>query len=178
MDKLNLVAVLVVALFTAIAFGVDLKTGKLPNWLTLPALGLGVLFHSVVNGWGGLQHSLLGAVVGFALLLVLLLIGGGGGGDVKFMAALGAWFGPILVVLVFISSAVLALIITIFLVVGKMMFRARTDKSDASAGGDSAKEKLDIARQTLPYGVPVCLASWIFLLLRLVILLKAPLENG
>ncbi|WP_158265181.1 prepilin peptidase [Blastopirellula marina] len=178
MDKLNLVAVILVALFTAVAFFVDLKSGKLPNWLTLPALLIGVGFHSAVNGWGGLTHSLLGMLVGFALLFVLFLIGGGGGGDVKFMAALGAWFGPALVVIVFIVSAVLALIITIAVVAVKAMTGAKTDKSAGSGAGDSAGEKLNVARQTIPYGVPVCLASWIFLLLRLVVLLKTPIENA
>lgn len=181
MDKLNLVAVILVALFTAVAFFVDVKSGKLPNWLTMPALLIGVAFHAAVHGWGGLSHSLLGSLVGFALLFVLFLIGGGGGGDVKFMAALGAWFGPVLVVIVFVVSAVLALIITVGVVAAKMAFRAKTDKSaasDASAAEGSAGDKLNVARQTIPYGVPVCLASWIFLLLRLIVLLKTPLENA
>ncbi|MCC9605430.1 A24 family peptidase [Blastopirellula sp. JC732] len=178
MDKLNFVAILLVALFTAVAFYVDLRSGKLPNWLTMPALLIGLLFHAAVSGWGGLQHSLLGAVVGFALLFVLFIIGGGGGGDVKFMAALGAWFGPVLIVIVFIVSAVLALVITVAIFVGKVMFGAKTDKEEPAETGDSNRKKLDMARQTLPYGVPVCLASWVFLLLKLVALLQTPLENG
>ncbi|EAQ80143.1 A24 family peptidase [Blastopirellula marina] len=178
MDKLNFVAIILVALFTAIAFYVDLTSGKLPNWLTMPALLIGLLFQSAVNGWGGLQHALLGALVGFVLLFILFIIGGGGGGDVKFMAALGAWFGPILILLVFVASAVLALIITIAIFVGKMMFRAKSDNAEPGETGDSTQKKLDIARQTIPYGVPVCLASWIILLLKLATLLKPPLDNA
>ncbi|UUO07972.1 A24 family peptidase [Blastopirellula sp. J2-11] len=177
MNELNLVAITLVGLFTAVAFYVDLTTGKLPNWLTMPALLAAVVFHSVVYSWAGLQHSLLGALVGFVLLFVLFVIGGGGGGDVKFMAALGAWFGPILILLVFVGSAVLALIITIAIFVGKLMFRAKTDKSEPSETGDSTQKKLDIARQTIPYGVPVCLASWIILLIKLATLLKPPLDS-
>ncbi|MFI4876777.1 MAG: hypothetical protein ACIALR_15610, partial [Blastopirellula sp. JB062] len=110
------------------------------------------------------------------------VIGGGGGGDVKFMAALGAWLGPILILIVFVTSAVLALMLTIAIFIAKMMFRAGTDSSPqgdpSDDEGDSNRKKLDMARQTLPYGVPVCLASWIFLILKLVQLWSIPIENA
>jgi len=86
----NLVFVLVVGAFTAVAAVSDLRTRRLPNWLTVPAFAAGLLAHTVVNGFAGLGFALLGFATGFGLLLVLWLIGGGGGGDVKLMGALGA----------------------------------------------------------------------------------------
>ena len=42
----------------------------------------------------GLGWSLVGTIVGLALLLPLYAIGGMGAGDVKLLAGVGAWVGP------------------------------------------------------------------------------------
>ena len=73
-----------VALFT------DTRRGRIPNWLTFPALGLGVALHSFVGGGDGLLFAAEGAALGLGLFLVPFLIGGMGAGDVKLLAALGA----------------------------------------------------------------------------------------
>ena len=79
-----------VMLFTGLAFLCDLKTRRIPNWLTVISLVLALAFHLTTGGWPGLLAALGGFAVGFGILLVLWLIGGGGGGDVILMGALGA----------------------------------------------------------------------------------------
>lgn len=82
------VVVLVVATVT------DLRSRRIPNWLVLPFLVVGMAVSAWILGWSGLEKSLEG--MGLALLLfgVLAVMGGMGMGDVKLCAALGAWIGP------------------------------------------------------------------------------------
>lgn len=73
---------------------IDLEHKLLPNTLTLPGTALGLLF--AIFGWTiPFWQSVLGAVVGFAVILVIALIsrGGMGMGDVKMMALIGAFLG-------------------------------------------------------------------------------------
>jgi leader peptidase (prepilin peptidase)/N-methyltransferase len=74
----------------------DLEHLWLPDRLTLPLLGLGLVF-----GAGTLADRLLGAALGGGALLVMSLLyrrlrgrDGLGLGDVKLMAALGSWLSP------------------------------------------------------------------------------------
>ena len=74
----------------------DWKTGKIPNWLTLPAMLGGLVFWVVagrLDGSGaatGLARSALALAVGLVPMAILFAVGGIGGGDVKLMGAIGA----------------------------------------------------------------------------------------
>jgi prepilin peptidase CpaA len=72
----------------------DVRTRRIPNWLTLSGAVAGLLYHLATSGLGGLQTAAAGWVLGLLLLLPYFALGGMGGGDVKLMAALGAWLGP------------------------------------------------------------------------------------
>lgn len=85
----------------------DLKFRKIPNWLTLPAVGLGFLFGFITGGLVGLGLSAVGAGIGSLLLLVPVLRGGVGGGDLKFQTAIGALMGPLFVAVAFVIGAAL-----------------------------------------------------------------------
>jgi prepilin peptidase CpaA len=86
----NLVIPLVLTVW--IAWG-DLKTRRIPNYLTLTiALG-GLAFSFLSQGLLGLGDGFSGMAVGLGLLILPYLWGGMGAGDVKALAALGAWLG-------------------------------------------------------------------------------------
>lgn len=85
-------AALVVLSTLAVYF--DLARRKIPNFLTFPAMLLGLLYHALSGGWGGLWSALLGLLAGTGLLLIPFILGGMGAGDVKFLAAVGALQGP------------------------------------------------------------------------------------
>lgn len=72
----------------------DVKTRRIPNYLTLGGALAGLVFQALSYGWWGLQEGLLGLILGFGLLIIPYLLGGMGAGDVKALAALGAWLGP------------------------------------------------------------------------------------
>ena len=86
-------------LLCAVGAAIDLRSRRIPNWLTLPGIGLGVLLNtalfSIALGVGegarlGLLPSLAGCLLLGLVFLVLGLINFVGMGDVKLMAAVGA----------------------------------------------------------------------------------------
>jgi prepilin peptidase CpaA len=84
---------IVVATAGAIAAVTDVWKFKVHNWLTLPLLIAGLLYHSMAAQGQGIGFSLLGIGFGFSILLLFYVIGGVGAGDVKLLAGCGAWLG-------------------------------------------------------------------------------------
>jgi prepilin peptidase CpaA len=72
----------------------DVKSRRIPNYLTLGAALAGLGFQAGLHGWSGLGSGVLGMALGFCFLIVFYITGGMGAGDVKALAALGAWLGP------------------------------------------------------------------------------------
>jgi prepilin peptidase CpaA len=83
-----LAAVLVTAMCT------DVRSSRIPNWLTFSAMSFGLLAHSYMSGFPGALFSLGGLSVGLGLFLLIHVSGSIGAGDVKLMAAVGAMVGP------------------------------------------------------------------------------------
>jgi prepilin peptidase CpaA len=79
------------SLVVLIAAVTDLRSRRIPNWLTAPALPIGLAAQTVYGD--GFWPGLLGALAGFTALFVLFAIGAGGAGDVKLFAVVGAFVG-------------------------------------------------------------------------------------
>ncbi len=77
---------LAVVLTCSIAAFTDLRSRRIPNWLTLGSLALAML----AMPW---STSLPGALAGLAVYLPFFVVGWLGGGDAKLLMALGAWGG-------------------------------------------------------------------------------------
>jgi prepilin peptidase CpaA len=89
------------ALLALVAAITDLRTGEMPQWLTLGGLGGGALAHLIYAVAKGqpqplteLGYSALGALLCSVVPLVLYRQDAIGGGDVKLLAALGAILHP------------------------------------------------------------------------------------
>ncbi len=128
LSMMLLQALLLVSLLWVLTL-IDLETGLLPNVLTFPGIGIGLMF---AYGFGYLQDAVIGAVVGYGAFwiiarLFLLITGreGMGYGDFKLLAMLGAFMGwQALPFIVFVSSFVGAVVGSIILLVAKKHMRA------------------------------------------------------
>jgi prepilin peptidase CpaA len=105
----------------------DLRTGHIPNGLTLPllALGPGVAAYEAHARGAALAPaalaSLLGVVVCGAVPYLLFRLGGMFGGDVKLLAGLGALLGPVLGLEAELDAFVAAALFAL----GRMAFRGQ-----------------------------------------------------
>jgi prepilin peptidase CpaA len=104
----------VAATTLALAAGyTDWRTRKIPNWLTVPALLVGIAANSLAAGWPGTKDSLLGAGLGLALLLPFVMIRVLGAGDWKLVGALGACVGlhhlPVVLLVSVLVNGVMAM---------------------------------------------------------------------
>ena len=106
------------ALGLALAAGyTDWRSRRIPNWLTVTGLVLGIAAGGIVGGWAGVKSSLVGAALALLLLLPLVLLRGLGAGDWKLMGAVGACVGvdhlfPVLVLAVLVNG-VMALVMIV-----------------------------------------------------------------
>lgn len=89
---------------TLSAAWLDWRSRRIPNWLTVPALFLGITANSVLAGWHGAKSSVEGAGLALILLLPLVLLRALGAGDWKLMGAVGAFLGPILFLFILVGS--------------------------------------------------------------------------
>jgi len=111
------------------AAAVDVKLGKVPNWLTYPAIVIGVAGNWLTGGVGldgeglGLLGALAGFATGFVPLLLCWLAGGMGGGDAKLMGAVGAIGGWQFVLSAMLYSFVVAGVMGVVVMVRRRLVR-------------------------------------------------------
>jgi prepilin peptidase CpaA len=72
----------------------DMRSRRIPNWLTVGAVSVGLVTSVMVGGPSAILGSLAGLAVGLAVFLPFYLARGFSAGDVKAMAAIGAFVGP------------------------------------------------------------------------------------
>jgi prepilin peptidase CpaA len=106
-------------LLAAIAGYTDWRWRRIPNWVTVPGLLVGMAGNSVIGGWVGLGTSLRGAGLGLLLLLPFVLLRSLGAGDWKLAGALGAVVGPGALTDLLIASMFMAGIMALALIIYK-----------------------------------------------------------
>jgi len=100
-----------------IAAAIDLRTRRVPNPLTASLTASGLVFAAAGISGLSVSASILGCVLGLALMLPGHLFGATGAGDVKLFAAAGALIGPAQIVTAFFYTALagglLALVVAV-----------------------------------------------------------------
>ena len=159
----------------AVIDGVKLKV---PNWLTFPLIISGWVFSAVsyswagMPWWAGLGWSLLGTLVGLALLLPAYAIGGMGAGDVKLLMGCGAWVHAAATFYAFCVGAIVGGVLAILMVVISKTWEHHhrqfwkilneiTTIRDPEKLATIAAERKDSMRK-LPYGIPITIGALIY----------------
>ncbi len=123
LDRLELhqwvaLAVCVVASFT------DLRTRRIPNTLTLGGAILALTYAVLYKGVEGVVFAVMGWGAGLATFLPFYVLGGMGAGDVKLMACLGAWLGPVMAIWTGLYAALAGGVMGIAVALASGYFRA------------------------------------------------------
>jgi prepilin peptidase CpaA len=112
---MDLVRVVLLLGTVGVAALIDIRTRRIPNPLTFGSAAMAFGFFLWTGGLHGFAQSLGGWAVGVALFLPLFLIRGMGAGDVKLLGAVGAWLGPMGVLVAglysVLAGGVLALVV-------------------------------------------------------------------
>lgn len=169
--------VTITLILAAVIDGFELKV---PNWITFPFVITGWIYSGVAFGWEGLGWSMMGTIVGLALLLPLYSIGGMGAGDVKLLAGVGAWMHGTHTFYAFCISAVAGAICAMLMVGYRNGWKKHTNqarvilneimtiKDPNQLAAIAAERKPSML--LLPYGIPIAIGTigyfaWIGLLL-------------
>jgi prepilin peptidase CpaA len=96
----------------------DVRSRRIPNFITFPSFLLGLALHLALGGWKQMLSSLAaGFICGF-VFLIFYIAGGMGAGDVKLMMAVGCIAGlshvPYLLVLTALSGGVMAVALALW----------------------------------------------------------------
>lgn len=106
-------------LLSLLAGWTDLRSRRIPNWLTVTGAAAGLIANTILSGWSGAKDSLLGLLVGLGLLLPFVLLRSLGAGDWKLAGALGAFAGPAILLDLLIGSVFVAGVMALALVIYK-----------------------------------------------------------
>lgn len=159
------VFVLAVSTFT------DLRSRRIPNWLVLPFLVIGLAVSFVHGTWHGIGivQSLEGMGLGLFLFGILAFMGGMGMGDVKLCAAIGAWVGPkqlfVALVLTGIVGGIMAVVWAIaggflgelFTGTGDLLF----DRGKREKGVESEHTLANPLARKMPYAPAIAIGTLI-----------------
>jgi prepilin peptidase CpaA len=77
------------------ACGFDLRSHRIPNVLTFGAAVAAFAVALATGGTTAFGWSVAGWLVGLVLFLPVYAVGGMGAGDIKLLATIGAWLGPL-----------------------------------------------------------------------------------
>jgi prepilin peptidase CpaA len=162
----------ILLLIVCLAAVYDLRYRRIPNWIVLAGLALGLGVNTFLFEWAGLRQSLYGLGLAFLIYFPLYLLHGMGAGDVKLMAAVGAivgwadWLG------IFFLTAIVGGLAAIALLAGRSQLR----RGLSNAGylvvqllsfrlPYARREELDVKSEKsvkLPHGVTIAWGSVLF----------------
>jgi prepilin peptidase CpaA len=95
-----------VAAAVTVAAVVDLKTRRVPNWLTFGVAATGVAMAAARMNGVGVLGALEGMLVGLLLMMPGYVFGKTGAGDAKLLAAVGTMLGPKAIAMAFLYTAI------------------------------------------------------------------------
>ncbi len=150
----------------------DLRSRRIPNLLTGPAILFGLLLHLYLGGPAQLGLSALAGLIAGGIFLLFFVAGGMGAGDVKLMAAVGCLAGTAYIKDVLLATALVGGIMGVALA----LYRGRLRQTIANvillvqhhnSVGLTAHPDLNVTNDAtlrLPYALPIaagCLLTFL-----------------
>src|SRR6059058_4256643 len=152
--------------FVTLCMVSDLRTRRIPNAITGPAILAGAALNVLYGGHAGLFASLTGLGMGIGVLLAPFVAGGIGGGDVKMMGAVGALLGPHRTLVSLAAGLVLGGLVMVVHLARQGRLREKLLATAVMIGGaaEGSLEPLTLSADapgavSLPYSVPLGLGT-------------------
>lgn len=163
--------VLVLIVLTAGIY--DLRYRRIPNWLVLTGLVLGLALNTFLFLLPGLERSAMGLGLALLIYFPLYLLHAMGAGDAKLMAAVGSIVGPGNWIVLFVVTAILGGVTALVV----LLFAGRMRKTFWNLGWIihevvhlrapyRSSEELDVRSvraMRLPHGTVIAVGSIVFL---------------
>lgn len=154
----------------------DFRFRRIPNWLNLSGLILGIGLNTLFFAGHGLVAASLGFLLAIALYIPLYLLRAMGAGDVKLMAAIGSMVGPQNWILVFLCTALAGGVLALAVAVRKGRLRRVLGNVSVLAGElaqlhrpADRHETLDVRNSRsmrMPHGLAIAAGSLAFIALK------------
>ncbi len=169
LDRIFILTALACALLGATC---DVRSRRIPNWLTGTSMALGLVLHWSLQGWMALWTCLLAGVIAGGAFLVFYLGGGMGAGDVKLVAAVSVLAGLSHVGEVLIATTLLGGVFAVVLALSRgrlkpVLVNVVTLVTHHGKAGFTPHPELNITNPVtlrLPYGVAIAagaaVTSW------------------
>lgn len=162
-------SLLVAALCASAGMAWDVRTRRIPNFLTATFFLFGLLLHMATGGWKSCAFALAAGLVAGGVFLLFFIAGGMGAGDVKLMAAVCciAGFGHLLEIL--IATALAGGVFALGLAIVRGRLRSTLANVCKLIGHHAAMgwmphPELNVnqpATLRLPYGIAIAAGCWI-----------------
>lgn len=123
---MSIVGSAILTAVVAVALVTDMKSRRIPNWLSLSGAAAGCAVSALADGASGCSRSFGGLAIGFAVMLALYACRVVGAGDVKLFAAVGALSGAAFVLSVAVYAIVYAGMIGVIMLLLQRQFVSRT----------------------------------------------------
>jgi prepilin peptidase CpaA len=150
----------------------DYRWRRIPNFITFPAILIGIIMHGINTGWSGLYFSFWGMIIGSGFFLIFYLVGGIGAGDVKLMGSVGAFLGAEKVITVLLLTGLVGGLMAIYKIVISYSFKNTVSQLRYSSTDSSQKnqfiirkKKINPLKDTIPYGIAIAIGTLITLML-------------
>lgn len=154
-------------LWAVVAAGIDIRRGIIPNWLTLPGLLGGLVWHLARAGGQGFLYAMAGAILASLLFLIPFLLGGIGGGDFKLILAIGSFLGPWNGVRAALAAAIVGGVVSMAVLLlrkwgNKGSVERENGSSEARARKKSSPAGWGRGWGTIPYGPAIAIGTaWV-----------------
>jgi prepilin peptidase CpaA len=142
----------------------DVRYRKLPNVGVAVLAAMGAAKAFAIGGISELGLSLAGAAAGFGLLYFQYSRGWMGAGDVKLLAAVGAWVGPVGAVWVWLVGSVLGGVLSVISLVRlqpteRVQVKRNLTLFALTRGADVPPPSQLSHARGIPFGVALCVAA-------------------
>jgi prepilin peptidase CpaA len=161
----NIVVVVPLLSILATALVTDMAYRRIPNGLSLGGAALGLLTNATLLGPSGLIFALFGWLLCLALFMPMYAGAGMAAGDVKLMAMVGAFLGPVSGFVAFACTLVAGGTLAAIWIAWRNVQQRVVEKSDLAVADTAAISELPgTALDKLPYAAAIALGTTVVVL--------------